>query len=247
MSTHARKNASTQERADNTRSAILCSAIQLFAEHDFASVSNRQLATAADINQALIGYHFGSKSGLYLAVFEHIASDLGQQLQQQIASLEERIRRLQAALATKDSSIAPASIREQSCTAITQLVLAYANILLSHQAENYAKLIIREQLSPSPAFEILWQQGLKRFISTLTTLITLSDSRTESTETDKITAFTLIGQVLVFRVARAAVNCHMEWSEPHTVSSREHIKSIVKANITAMLAKRENPSPTGFR
>ena len=59
-------------RGDATREALISSATELFSAQGFSSVSTRELAERSGINQALIGYHFGNKEGLYLAVFEHI-------------------------------------------------------------------------------------------------------------------------------------------------------------------------------
>jgi AcrR family transcriptional regulator len=41
---------------------------QLFAENRFDGTSTREIAKTADCNVAMIGYHFGSKDGLYRAI-----------------------------------------------------------------------------------------------------------------------------------------------------------------------------------
>lgn len=56
--------------AGATRSRILESAELEFAEHGFDGVSVRQIALRAEVPVALINYHFGSKEGLYRAIFE---------------------------------------------------------------------------------------------------------------------------------------------------------------------------------
>jgi AcrR family transcriptional regulator len=42
----------------------------LFSEHGYAKTSLRAIAKRADINHALINYHFANKRGLFLAVFD---------------------------------------------------------------------------------------------------------------------------------------------------------------------------------
>ncbi|MBX3574405.1 MAG: TetR family transcriptional regulator [Mesorhizobium sp.] len=53
-----------------TRSRILMAAEAEFADHGFDGVSVRQIALRADVPVALINYHYGSKEGLYRAIFE---------------------------------------------------------------------------------------------------------------------------------------------------------------------------------
>ena len=63
-------------RSDATRKRILDAAERLFAQHGGAAVSVRNVAAAADVNLAAIGYHFGSKDGLFEALFSRRAAPL---------------------------------------------------------------------------------------------------------------------------------------------------------------------------
>jgi AcrR family transcriptional regulator len=53
-----------------TRRRILKAASRIFAEHGYEGASIRDIVGKADVNQAAINYHFGSKEGLYRAVLE---------------------------------------------------------------------------------------------------------------------------------------------------------------------------------
>jgi len=53
----------------SARDKILDTAEMLFAEDGLHAVSMRQIAAAARVPTGLISYHFGSKDGLYGAVF----------------------------------------------------------------------------------------------------------------------------------------------------------------------------------
>lgn len=56
-------------RSDTSRRLILLAAERLFAEHGIAAVSNRQISDAAGQgNNSAVGYHFGTKIDLVLAV-----------------------------------------------------------------------------------------------------------------------------------------------------------------------------------
>jgi len=51
-----------------TRMRIIKAAARIFAEHGYEGASIRNIVANADVNQAAINYHFGSKEGLYRAV-----------------------------------------------------------------------------------------------------------------------------------------------------------------------------------
>lgn len=62
----------------DTETKLIETALSLFAQKGFAGVSIRELARAANVNSALISYHFGGKEGLYKAVMEEQFSPIAQ-------------------------------------------------------------------------------------------------------------------------------------------------------------------------
>ena len=62
----------------------------LFAEHGYTAASVRQIAQSAGVNQALINYHFQTKQGLFMAVFERRCRVLMQEREELLA---EALRR----------------------------------------------------------------------------------------------------------------------------------------------------------
>ncbi len=62
----------TAEKALQTRSGILEAARQVLHEQGFAGLSTRSVAAAAGVPQSQIQYHFGSKQGMLLALFEYM-------------------------------------------------------------------------------------------------------------------------------------------------------------------------------
>jgi AcrR family transcriptional regulator len=53
-----------------TRDKIVKAAAHVFAQHGYEGASVRAIVARADVNQAAINYHFGSKEALYRAVLE---------------------------------------------------------------------------------------------------------------------------------------------------------------------------------
>lgn len=62
--------------SDATRTRLLEAAERLFAEHGLDGVSVRSIAAEASVDVAMINYHFGSKVGLFRAVFHRRADAL---------------------------------------------------------------------------------------------------------------------------------------------------------------------------
>ena len=63
-----------QQRTIDTRAAIMAAGAQLFATKGFAETGVRDIAEAAECNQALVSYHFGGKGGLYDAILADAVS-----------------------------------------------------------------------------------------------------------------------------------------------------------------------------
>ena len=60
----------------DTRIALLDAARQVLHERGYAALSTREVATAAGVPLSQIHYHFGSKQGLVLALFEYLNAQL---------------------------------------------------------------------------------------------------------------------------------------------------------------------------
>lgn len=60
-----------QQRAIDTRVALLDAALEEFAEKGFDGASTHRISQRAGLKQPLIAYHFGSKEELWKAVAEH--------------------------------------------------------------------------------------------------------------------------------------------------------------------------------
>ena len=67
-----------QQRAIETRAALLQTAIDAFSTAGFDSVSVRQLEEAAGVKRGLVGYHFGDKEQLWRGAVEKLFSALGE-------------------------------------------------------------------------------------------------------------------------------------------------------------------------
>jgi len=74
---------------NETREVILDAAERLFAEHGVAAVSNRQVSEAAgQANNFAVGYHFGTKNDLVLAIVRRHVSFIERRREEMLAEIK---------------------------------------------------------------------------------------------------------------------------------------------------------------
>lgn len=214
---------------DATRARLLAAALDLFGRQGYEGASTRRIAAAAGVNLAAIPYYFGGKEGLYLAVAEHVAGAIGGRMMPAFAEAEALVA-------------APDTPHETLLQLLQDIMGRFADLLVAGtDAAQWARFIIREQMDPSPAFDILYENVMQPGHGALCRLVGRLAGLPAEAEETKLKAFALIGQVLVFRVARGAVLRRMGWDEvmPDELAAT---KAAVNAHITAIFGDREERS-----
>lgn len=77
-----------QARSDYTRQRVLEAAIAEFASRGMDGASTRRIATLAEVQQALVGYHFGSKQDLWRATLQAVIRGLVEPIELRAAGLK---------------------------------------------------------------------------------------------------------------------------------------------------------------
>ncbi|WP_437722149.1 TetR/AcrR family transcriptional regulator [Sorangium sp. So ce861] len=78
-----------QAHGNETREVIVATAERLFAEQGVAAVSNRQVSEAAgQANNFAVGYHFGTKADLVLAIVRRHAPAIERRRAEMLASIK---------------------------------------------------------------------------------------------------------------------------------------------------------------
>ena len=214
----------SSQRADaqQTRQKLIRVGLEQFGRLGFDAVGTRGLANAAGVNLAAIKYHFGGKEGLYLAVAEHIA-------QQMVASMAPIADAIQA-------RFAPASARspDDAIDSLRELASGMVTLIATNpETALWMRFILREQAEPSEAFEIIYNRIMRRMHMLVTALIAAATGEKADSDAARLKAFALIGQIIVFRVARAAVLKRMEWDDI-SADETEKIRRVIMANIDAL-------------
>lgn len=216
-----------QARGEGTRAALLEAATRVFGRDGYHAATTKTIAREAGANQALISYHFGGKEGLYVAVVEQIVDTIGARIGPVAAEVEAERRALDAAGRGRSSSAAYFDL-------LCRIVDRFVDVLTAEESTAWANIIVREQQEPSPAFELFYSRMHERVLVQVASLVARIAGRQTPSMSDRLTVLTIVGQVLVFRVARATAMRFLEWE---TLKPREigRIKKTVRANIAAML------------
>lgn len=191
-----------QGRSDATRAALLAAATQVFARGGYEAVSTREIAAAANVHPALIGYHFGSKEGLYLAVFQHLADSMEQRIGPALGLIDQAL--------AQDNGAAP--LPERALALLGRLCDAMLASLADEASGPWGALMMREQQAPTPAFDLVYERLMKRVLGAMVRLVQTADP-TRSDADARLTVVSLMGQMMVFRVARAGVLRVLGWRE----------------------------------
>ena len=208
-----------RDRGGETRERLIEAAIDVFGRHGYEGAATRQIAKAADANLAAIVYHFGSKEALYLAVAEHIVATVEQRMGPVLVFVEAN----------------PPKTRPEAIAFLKQMLGTFVDVILGNaEAQRWARIIVRELLDPTAAFDIIY--GFTGRAHTLATRVVAvaCGSDPESDET-KFRAFTVLGQGIVFRVANAMVLRRIG-RDDLSAQDRETIKRILWSNVDAMFA-----------
>ena len=204
----------------DTRDRLIQAAIEIFAENGFDATTTRMLADKARVNLSAIPYYFRSKEGLYQAAVEHIADVLGERLQpfvQRLADLSGK---------GLDRKTARSLIGEGLATMI-------AVMCGDPDTLPFSKIIFREQMAPTAAFDLIYPRIMERVLKAFATLIAAATGESDQRQCD-LQAVLFVGQVMIFRAGRATAVRRLGM-EGYTASEIAEIQDIIQSRAMAVL------------
>ena len=207
-----------------TDSRLIEVAIDLFGRNGMNAVGTRAIADAAGAQMSAITYHFGGKEGLYIACAQRIAAEM----RERTAPL------LELALAACGESGGAAEAR----AAILAVLGGFVAIMMNDDIAPTARFIVREQMNPTPAFAILFDNAMQPVIERMHELLQRIAANRLTDDQVRIRTLALVGQVLAFRFARAALMRATGWT---SVGAAEisGVRAVVLAHANAILADLE--------
>ena len=206
----------------DTRDRLLEAGLRLFAARGFDSVSTRELTRAAGVNIAAIGYHFGGKEELYLAV-----------IQRQVEETEPLIgpvtrRLVEAVRASKGDRETLARVAAGFVTGMLRAFLGNERMRLR------AAVVLREYAQPSEAFTILFKGRMESLHKAVTELAAAAIGRDPEEPESVIRAHAIMGQIIIFFIARVVLWARLG-CEDYDAETLERIERELTASVIASL------------
>lgn len=189
MSVDKKTTSSKIKYSLNAYGRLLEAGVDVFGKHGFDAATTRMIAKKADVNIAAIPYYFNGKEGLYHAVVAYIASKLESEVESTLLKIEKRG-------SERDLD------RQEARALLEKLLEKMINFMVgSTEAPRFARIVLREQLYPSSAYDILFNRIMVPMINAVAEMVATATG-VEPSRVTSLRALTLIGQVIVFRVAR---------------------------------------------
>src|SRR5690554_1006934 len=214
-------------RGTTTRDAFVEAGIRVFGRDGYLAATTKAIGREARANPALISYYFGGKEGLYRVVVERIVEEIGARIGPAAAEAE-------AALRAMDASAAAA--RQAYLELLFKLLDRFVEVLSSDESAAWARIIVREQQEPSPAFDLLYDRLQGRLLAQLAVLVARVRGHATPTANDRVIVLTIIGQALILRVARATALRFTGWGR---LDARQtaRIKNVLRRTVAASLTE----------
>ena len=200
---------------EGTRLALIEAGLRLFGQQGFAATSVRQIALAAGANIAAIAYHFGGKDGLRLACAKEFGRRMGA-----------------AILAASGTKFATA---EDARAELHRIVQGMAGFLLGDAgASEIVPFMLRELAENGPGVDLVYRSFAEPTHSRLCTLWALASGHDPASTDTRLIVFTLIGQIMYFRIGQPVVTRRMGW-DTYGPDQIDQIARQISRNLDAML------------
>ena len=197
-------------RGEETRDKLLQAGLSLFGKRGFDGVSARELAAAAGTPVSAVTYHYSTMEALYLAVIQQMVTQMD-------GRLGPAVQQIQSALLTKQ--IDPQAAVEQISSHLVQ------EIVCSQDHPEWPMLMMREHLSPGPAYELIYNNVMLRIHVLLCQLLAMIRGGKAEDEAIQLEAFAHLGKIIFFRIGAETIKRRMGWTSVDT----SHCTAITQA------------------
>jgi AcrR family transcriptional regulator len=189
----------SKKTAADPKQRLIEAGLEIFGTFNLEGATTRQLASRAGVNQAAIPYYFGGKEELYLAVVQHMVDLRTRELRPVILQMRELVQK---------QNLTPAEAFEMLKAIFGQ----FLEKMLSGGIDTaWARIIIREQMQPTKAFDVLYQHWMRFVHETITGLLAVILRKKPTDQQVILRAHSLLGQMLIFIAGRQTILRRVSW------------------------------------
>ena len=185
-------------RGPLARAALIRAGVQVFGENSLASATTREIAQLAGQNISAIAYYFGNKEGLYFAVAHHICDTL--------------VERLGPLLDEIEAQLGQGTHEPEVCLHMFGRLIG-ASLSTHQEMLTVTSIVVKEQMHPTKAFDILYEGCLERLHQVGARLIEAYTGESPDQQETVLRFHALLGQSLAFRFARETIVRRAGWSD----------------------------------
>ncbi|MCB2128305.1 MAG: CerR family C-terminal domain-containing protein [Rhodobacteraceae bacterium] len=202
---------------EGTAADLIRAGLHLFGQKGFAATSTREIAASAGTNVASIAYHFGGKDGLRQACGAEVVRQIG------------------AVLGAID---APAAKSADAAAAQLELMLRtmVRFLVTPGDADSLIPFMLREVTEDGPILDAVYSAMFEPMHRRFCALWSAATGQEADSARTRLTVFSLIGQVLYFRIGRPIVSRRMNWSSPGRAEADE-VAELLVANLRSILER----------
>jgi AcrR family transcriptional regulator len=185
-------------RGPVARAALIRAGVQVFGENSLASATTREIAQLAGQNISAIAYYFGNKEGLYFAVAHHIGDIL--------------LERLGPLLDEIEAQLGQGNHDPETCLHLFGRLIG-ASLSTHQEMLAVTSIVVKEQMHPTKAFDILYEGCLERLHQVGARLIEAYTGEPPGQQETVLRFHALLGQSLAFRFARETIVRRAGWRD----------------------------------
>lgn len=204
--------------AEVTRLALIEAGLRLFGERGYEAVSTREIADHAAANIGSIAYHFGGKPGLRLACAQFVMDRLRGIIGPVFAGPRQQLSPAEAG-----------QILETMAERFGRFVIS------SGDAKLLTTFILREIMLPGEIFQTVYAELFKPMHVRFCEVFGMATGLDPESEEVKLATFSMVGQIVYFRIGRPAVLKRMDWDD-FTERELDALVAVFKKNLKGLLA-----------
>jgi TetR/AcrR family transcriptional regulator, regulator of cefoperazone and chloramphenicol sensitivity len=214
----------SSESGLDAKQRLIEAGLEIFGAFNLEGATTRQLAERAGVNQAAIPYYFGGKEGLYLAVIQYMLEHKG-------------ARVLPVAGEIRSEMIGRELTPAEALALIRKLFSTIISVLLEDQATTtWARIIVREQMQPTKAFDLVYERLIRHVHEALTALLAIVLRRKSTDPIVILRAHTLVGHIIIFLSGRETIRRRLNW-ERYTATEIKQIQQAIGEQLDLLLQK----------